>query len=270
MKQIALWPVVGRSRIVHAFKPGGSPEAEAPFRTLRRHEWASSGLRVSRHGDHGLAGQMTVFSCLNVDSARLARRGNAPAAVRVARAAAHLESGPEFAALQRALSDLPGLEAEKVVNGNLPEGAPPALAEALRAVAGRTERVRADDSALSSPLEAAFAGQITEIHEGFVLLAQANGPATMVPRWMASAARRDQIGDCFVLVTDKLDESSAVVQAMPAIDVEIGPEQEPAGSRFSPFGRASSRVRTITEQDARLLSGEPEALQIHVPVLIDG
>jgi hypothetical protein len=269
MKKIALWPVVGRSRIVHAFKPGGSAEAEGPFRTLRRHEWASSGVRVSRHGDHGLAGQMTVFSCLNVESARLARRGNAPAAVRVARAAADLESGPEFAALQRVLSDLPGQEAEQVMNGVLPEDAPAALAEALRAVAGRTERIRANDAALSSPLEAAFAGQIAEVHERFVLLAQANGSATMVPRWMASAAGRDRMGDCFVLVTDKLDDSSAVVEAMPAIDMEADVEEGPAASRFSPFGRSDAQARTITAQDARLLSGEPEALRIHVPVLIE-
>jgi hypothetical protein len=270
MKQIALWPVVGRSRIVHAFKPGGSPGAEGPFRTLRRHEWASSGVRVSRHGDHGLAGQMTVFSCLNVDSARLARRGNAAAALRVAQAAADLESGPEFAVLQRVLSDLPGQEAEQVVDGHLPEDPPASLAEALRAVAGRTERVRANDTALSSPLEAAFAGQIAEIHEGFVILAQANGPATMVPRWMASAAGRDRIGDYFVLVTDKLDDSSAVVEAMPAIDMERDIEEGPEAGGFSPFGRGDARARTITAQDARLLSGEPEALRILVPVPIEG
>jgi hypothetical protein len=269
MKKIALWPVVRRSRIVHAFKPGGPSEAEAPFRTLRRHEWASSGVRVSRYGSRGLAGQLTMYSCLNVESARLARRGDSSAAVRVARAAADLESGPEFGLLQQALLDLRGQEAEQVVEGLLPQEAPPALAQALRAVAGRTERIRANDVALSSPLEAAFAGQIAEVHQGFVLVAQANGPATMVPRWMASAARRDQIGACFVLVTDKLDESSAVVEVMPAIDMDSDLTKGVEADGFSPFGRNDERTRTITAQDAQLLSGEPEAFRILVPVMIE-
>lgn len=178
--------MVVRDRIVHAFKPGGSPAAEGPFRTLRRHEWVSSGVRVSRHARRGLAGQMTVFSSLNVVSVRLARHGNASAAERVARAAASLESGPEFALLRRLLSDLPDREAEQVVGGVLPEGAPVALAEALRAVASRTERARANDILLSSPAEVVFAGRIAEVSDGYVVLVQMMGPATVVPGgWLA-------------------------------------------------------------------------------------
>ena len=47
MTMITAWPVVIRDRIVQAFKPGGSPDAEAPFRTLRRHAWVSQGVRVT-------------------------------------------------------------------------------------------------------------------------------------------------------------------------------------------------------------------------------
>src|SRR5580692_2077970 len=149
MSVIASWPVVARDRIVHAFKPGGSPAAEAPFRTLRRHEWVSAGVRVPLRSDRGLAGQMTFYSSLNVMAARLARRGNAPAAERVARAAADLEAGPEFAVLRTLLSELPGREAEQVVGGLFVADGPAALAEALRAVASRTEQMRANDILLS-------------------------------------------------------------------------------------------------------------------------
>src|SRR6202035_5890313 len=133
MTMIAAWPVVIRDRIVHAFKPGGSAASEAPFRTLRRHEWVSQGVRVTLFADHGLAGQMTFFSSLNVVAARLARRGNARAGERVARAAADLEAGPEFAVLRSRLSELPDPEAERVVCGLLPEDAPAGLTNALRA-----------------------------------------------------------------------------------------------------------------------------------------
>jgi len=263
---IAAWPVVVRDRIVHAFKPGGSPAAEAPFRTLRRHMWVSQGVRVTLFADRGLAGQMTFFSSLNLVAARLARRGNAPAAARVARAAADLEAGPEFAVLRALLSELPGREAEQVVGGLFPENGRAALAEALRAVASRTEQVRANDILLSSPAEVAFAGRIAEVSGQFALLVQPkDGTATMVPLWMAGEAGRDRVGDYLALVADKLDGASAVVEAVPAIDIDDSPE--PDG--FSPFGRGSARTRSITADDVRLLAGEPHSLQILVPVTID-
>lgn len=74
---------------------------------------------------------MTFFSSLNIMAARLARRGNAPAAERVARAAADLEAGPEFAVLRTLLSDLPEGEAEQVVGGMFPEDGSAVLSEAL-------------------------------------------------------------------------------------------------------------------------------------------
>ncbi len=263
---IAAWPVVVRDRIVHAFKPGGSPAAEAPFRTLRRHEWVSQGVRVTLFADRGLAGQLTFFSSLNVVAARLARRGNAPAAARVARAAADLEAGPEFAVLRSLMSQLPDREAEQVVYGLLPENGSAALTEALRAIASRTEQVRANDILLSSPAEVVFAGRIAEVSDRFVLLVEMKGTTTMAPLWMAGAARRDRVGDFLALVADKLDGTSAVVEAVPAIDID----DPPGADGFSPFGRGDARTRSITADDARLLAGEPQSLQILVPVTIDG
>ena len=263
---IAAWPVVVRDRIVHAFKPGGSPAAEGPFRTLRRHEWVSQGVRVTLFADRGLAGQMTVFSSLNIMAARLARRGSAAAAERVARVAADLEAGPEFAVLRSLLSELPEGEAEQVVGGKFPDNGPTALAEALRAVASRTEQARANDIVLSSPAEVVFAGRIAEVSDGFVVLVQIKGTATMVPLWMAGAARRDRVGDFLALVMDKFDGASAVIEAVPAIDIDDAPGTD----GFSPFGRGDARTRSITADDVLLLAGEPHPLRILVPVTIGG
>jgi hypothetical protein len=68
---IAAWLVVDRRQVVHAYKPGGLAATEGPFRTLGVPKWASSGVRLTRRAGGRLAGQMTVFSSLNVDSARL-------------------------------------------------------------------------------------------------------------------------------------------------------------------------------------------------------
>lgn len=261
---IAAWPVVSRHRVVHTFRPGGSAAAEGPFRTLRGHEWASPGVRVTRRADGHLVGQMTVFSSLNVESARLARHGDLDAAARVARAAAHVEAGPEFAQLQHILSGLPGHDAERVVDGVLPDDAPAVLVAALRAVARRTEQLRADELILASLAEV-IAGRISEVHDAYVLLVRLIGPAAMVPRWMAVAAQRDRVGELLALVMDKVDDASAFVEAVPAIDLE----DDSDGSTFSAFGRGDARVRTLTRSDERLLAGEPQPLRILVPVLVD-
>jgi hypothetical protein len=266
MTKIAAWPVVARDRIVQAFKPGGSPTAEPPFRTLRRHEWVSPGVRVTLFGERGISGQLTVFSSLNVAAARLARHGSAAAAERVAHAAADLESGPEFAMLHRLLSALPDGQAEQVVKGALPDGAPTALADALRAVASRTEQVRADISFPSSSVDVILTGYVAELNEGHAVLVQAKGPATLVPRWMVDAAGRGQVGALLALVADKLDGASAVVEAVPAIEME---DTSDTGG-FSPYGRGDARARSITADDARLLAGQPRPLRIIVPVTVDG
>jgi len=207
---------------------------------------------------------MNVFSSLNVAAARLARRGNSPAAERVARTAASLESGPEFALLRRLLSELPDQEADQVIAGVLPEGAPDMLAVALRAIATRTGQVCADDIILSSPAEMIFAGRIAEVREGYVLLVQVKGPSTMVPRWMAGAAHREQVGDLLALISDRLDGASAVVEAVPAIEIDDPPEIR----GFTPFGRGDAQTRSITADDAQLLARPPQPLRILFPVTI--
>jgi hypothetical protein len=88
----------------------------------------------------------------------------------------------------------------------------------------------------------------------------------MVPLWMAGAARRDRVGDFLALVADKLDGVSAVVEAVPGIDIE----DAPGADGFSPFGRGDARTRSITADDVRLLAGEPQSLRILVPVTIGG
>ena len=65
---------------------------------------------------------------------------------------------------------------------------------------------------------------------------QGEGQATMVPRWMAGATQRDRVGALLALLADKLDGTSAVVEAVPAIEVEDAPETD----GFSPFGRGDA------------------------------
>jgi hypothetical protein len=261
---IATWPVVGRDRVVHAYKPGESTSAEGPFRTLRGHAWATAGVRVARRSGGRLRGQLIAFSVLNVEAARLARHGYHQAAARVAQAAAKLEAAVEFRRLQELLAELPDEVVDGVIDGVLPSDPPAALVDALRSIARRTERLRGAEAALARVTDV-VAGRIVEVHEGYVVLAHPSGPVTMVPRWMAAAAHRDEVGDLLVLVTDRLDSASAVIEAAPAIAYED--LEEPT---FTPFGRGDPRVTQLTRADELLLSGTPEPLTVLVPVLIEG
>jgi hypothetical protein len=206
---------------------------------------------------------LVAYSALNVEAARLARHGYHDAAFRLARAAEKLEAASDFERLQEILAELPDDDADGVVGGVLPANAPAALLDTLRSMARRTERLRVAESVLAKIADV-VAGRVAEVHESYVVIFRAEGSAAAVPRWMATAAHRGEVGDALVLVTDRLDPASAVVEAVPAIDYDE--LTEPA---FSPFGRGDSRVRQLTRADVQLLSGMPAPLKVLVPLLVE-
>lgn len=263
MTKIAAWPVADWHRVAAAYRPGKEPDADAPLRTLKKNKWASNGVRVTRRAPGGLGGRINVYSALNLDSARLARHGQQEAAARVARAAAQLEAGPEFSQLQRALSELPGDDAQKVIDGVLPENASAALISAVRGVARRTEQLRA--SVLEAAAVKVLLGRISAVNADYVVVTtNRDAGTTMVPRWMADAAQRGTVGAMLALVTDKLGESSAVWEVIPALDVD---EEDEAP--YSPFGRGDARTLQITKEDELVLGREAEPLRVLVPVTIE-
>ncbi|WP_432839289.1 hypothetical protein [Dactylosporangium sp. CA-092794] len=182
--------------------------------------------------------------------------------MRIAAAATTLESGPTFRSLSEILAEMPALDAKDVVDGVIPDPAPEGLMRALRAVAHETERIR--DHVAGAELAEIIVGRVKEIHESYVLLVLMSGPETLIPRWMARAAGRATVGALLALVTDKLDGASAVVEALPAIDVN---DDTQIGA-FTPFGRSDKRALSITAADERLLAGEPEPLHVLIPVAV--
>lgn len=252
---IDVWPVVARAQLVQAFRPGESPTKEAPFRTLRANRWATSGISVVTRSAHHASGRVTIFSALNVDAARLAREGRARSAAALARAASRVESSRTFARLARLLSGRTAREVSSVVDGVVHE---PELLESLQDIARATLAAR--EAARSPSGVDVVAGTIAGTVDDVFVLDGPHGEKTMVPRWLAQAAHRDEVGDALALVTEKLDDTQMVVKAVPAIDV--------TPRSASPFGRAAP-MRTLTASDARLLSGAPAPIRVLVPVTIE-
>lgn len=260
---IAPWPLVGRDVLVRAFRPADAASSEAPFRTLRRHAWATPGVRVVTRAAGRAAGRVTVFSALNVEAARLARSDETAAALRVAKAAAMLERGHNFRQLVNLLSGLAHDEVGALLAGDVPD-ASSALWTTLRAIARDTERVRAATTARDS-LPEIVAGRISELREATVVLLGSNGYTSLLPRRLARSVHRERPGDPIAIVTDWLENGSALAYALPALDLDEAATAAP----FDPYAR-DSRALALTPEDVRKLSATPKPLRVLVPVTIEG
>ena len=262
---IAAWPLATRSEVVDAYGPASAKADEGLFRTMRDHAWATAGVRVDLRLGHRLAGRETVFSSLNVHAARFARHGDHDAAVRTAQVAAEVESSEAFDDLRSLLAKLPAAVVHDVVAGRLAPEASAELRAAVLSVARTAERLRTQASIADGSADVQ-AGRVVEVHEGWVVIHSQDHPATTVPRWMAAEVRREQIGDCLVIIADRVGRGRAICIATPAIDL-AGEPPLAAPQHYSPFGR---RIHAISDADARTLSGRPEPLRVLVPVTVQG
>jgi hypothetical protein len=259
--EVERWPIVARSDLVRAFRPGESDLSEAPFRTLRRHRWATAGVSVVTRSASRAAGRSPIYSVLNVDAARLGRLGRDGMALRFAKAAARIEKGATFRALTKLLTGRKLDEVSNIVEGAVDRVEQP-LHELLWRLALQTSKWRASVD-IESDAFSIVTGRVSEAQRDFLVLTAAQGIRTMVPRWLAHAAHRENVGDYLALVTDRLDESGAFVRVVPAIDLAARPK-----ARFSPYD-PDAVVNRLTPADERLLARKPLPFKILVPVTIE-
>jgi hypothetical protein len=256
---IEVWPVALRAQLVRAFRPGEPSEKEAPFRTLRKHGWASPGMSIVCREHNRAAGRLTVFSMLNVDAARLAREGRRRDALTLAKAAARIERGPAFLQLRKLISGATTSEASTVLQG-ISRAPSSELLEVLRRIAAETRKERRRCVVLVASLRI-MAGRISETLPDAVVL-ETSSQKTYVPRELAESANRTKIGDFLALVTERLDRNHFAFEVLPAIAMAHVRDK-----RVSPFGR-SAPIHRLTADDARLLRRAPASLKVLVPVAI--
>lgn len=257
---VDLWPIVGRAQLVQAYRPGEVSTKEGPFRTLRTHGWATSGVSVVTRSDHRATGRLTIFSVLNVEAARSARDGDLRTARSFAKAAAKVEKSATFVRLKKLLSGRPTDEVTAAVEGGVSARRLPELLEALRQVARETRNAHIHQSVRGGTTEIVSGRILEALREGLVLQAE-TGATTLIPLWLAQSAHRENVGDLLALITDRLDDTQMVVKVVPAIDLR-------APLKVTPFGRAAA-VHALTAADVRTLSRKPAALKILVPVSIE-
>ena len=258
--EFALWPIALRADLVRAFRPGEPATREGPFRTLRQHGWATPGVPLHIRHRGRAAGQLVVFSILNIEAAMWARCGEATTAASFARAAARIEASGPFVRLQAFLSQCPASTVPSLVEGALlPDDSDFALV--LRALALQTATIRLQRQFAKHALPI-HVGRISSSTEGYVVVTNEGGRSVAVPRGLARAAHREQIGECLGVI-NSVDERELIVRTMPGI--KVGPEHaEP----YSPFARVDGFER-INAGDEAYLRGRPAPLTIQIPVAIE-
>lgn len=251
---------------MRVFRPGEEVTNEAPFRTLRRHAWATAGVRIATRTSGRAAGQVTIFSALNLEAARLARLGELPAATRLAKHAASIETSRDFVTLAVLLAGLSPHVVGSVARGLLPQDLPQAeeLWSVLRLIARRTEKVRSSRPMRRWRAEL-VAGRISQVSGPSLVLTTTDGESSMIPRWLGSSVHREQVGDELAVLTDRLGDSSALAVALPALDVD----KTTASPDFDPFAR-DVRVGVLTASDMRKISGTAAPPRVLVPIAIEG
>jgi hypothetical protein len=255
----ALWPLVLRDDLVRAFRPGEPAEREAPFRTLRAHEWATAGVAVHTRQGGRAAGRVVVFSVLNVDAAICARCGDVTLAAAIAKAAARMEEDPTFVRLQTSLAEHAAGVVSSIAEGELAAANP--FVDLIRQLATKTAAVRLQHR--FAKLAAWYhVGRISSVAEAYVTI-EGGGKQSLVPRNLARAVFRERVGECLAIMNRPVDGREMIVRAVPGITLE------PKRDSYSPFERPASGFQRVSAADLAYLRGVPKPFEITIPITIE-
>lgn len=255
----ALWPLVLRSDLVRAFRPGESAGREAPFRTLRDHNWATAGVAVHTRQAGRAAGRVVVFSVLNVDAAICARCGDAATAAEMAKAAARLEQSPMFVRLLARLAEHSPADVSLIAEGELAAAGP--FVDVIRQLAMRTAAVRRQRR-FAEFMSSYHVGRISSVAEEYVIV-DGGGKQSFVPRSLARSVFRERVGECLAVMKSPVDDREMIVRAVPGIELE------PKNVSYSPFARPEGGFQSVSASDLAYLRGVPRPLAITIPITVE-
>ncbi|MEX2554970.1 MAG: hypothetical protein WEB06_05005 [Actinomycetota bacterium] len=210
MDWVGRFPLVDRDEIVRAFRPGTTPK-ERTFRTLRKRGLISRGFRIQVRRRNRLAGQVWVYSALNLDAAVLARHGDDEEAVRVATEAEKQEARWETRLADVAVAlELPleTLQAFKDLRNQ--------LVHELLPLAQEIERVRDTFKPLKDLIDEQF-GIVKTLSESWASLEILSSAHQIVEvKRLLTEASSIAIGD-FALLRSELFQGQSLLELVPAV-----------------------------------------------------
>lgn len=260
-------PLVTRREIVREYRPDETVTIDSAIRALRSKKALSLGLSIPTRGMGGtLIGRVHLYSALNRDAARAARRGDEASAVRIGRAAARLEASSASKQIAAALTEIPAeLGALDALTGASN------LARALSAPAFTTsvaklqrEITRARTNLKLTDISTVLNGRIASLDASVAVLKLHGALPLSVPAEMLKAAQLSDIGAPVSAMWELLPGGRTLFTVEPAIEaLEVNELGEPLVDLYgTPWGQ----VLAAGDTDALNVTGTPTVdLPLSIP-----
>jgi hypothetical protein len=234
-------PFVTRQEIVREFRPDETITAATALRSLKLRKALSPGFSIeARAGAGRLGGRTHLYSALNRDAARAARRKDFPMAARLCKAAARLDVSPEAKRLAKALAAGGALTGTAELARAL---SLPSLTTDVMRLQRKVEAARR--SIEPSDMPTIQSGRVTDLSEIAATVAlEGLGTAFPVPRAMIEAIGAGSIGAAVSASWELLPGGRTIMTVEPAIDApEVNDLNEPLVDLYgTPWGRLLTGV----------------------------
>jgi hypothetical protein len=225
------------------------------IRALKDKHALSPGLSFTTRGTAGrLGGRVHLYSALNRDAARAARRKDFATAARLAKAAAKLDASPEAKKIAAALSTIAGaggvgsaVELARLL-------AAPQLASEVTGLQRKLARARRGLDAETTPAQ--FGGRIIAMGDVAAMVELQGLPSPVpVPTVLVRAAGIGAIGSAVIASWEILGGGRTMLSVEPAIEMpDVNELGEPLVDMYgTPWGQVLSAV----DADALVTSDRP-------------
>jgi hypothetical protein len=248
-------PLVTRHEIVRDFRLDEAVTVDNGIRALKDKHALSPGLSFTTRGTAGrLGGRVHLYSALNRDAARAARRKDFATASRLAKAAARLDASPEAKKIVAALSTIAGAGAVGSAVDLARLLAAPQLAPEVTGLQRKLARARRSLDAETVPAQ--FGGHVIAMGEVAAMVELQGLPAPVpVPKATVLAAGVGSIGSAVIASWEMLSGGRTMLSVEPAIEMpDVNELGEPL---IDMYGTPWGQVLSAGDLGALAISGSP-------------
>jgi hypothetical protein len=217
---LAELPFTIADQIAAEYKPGAGVSTKAALRTLRDKQLITQGVSRPIPGTKGkLAGELHLYSSLNIDAVRMHRMGHEPAARMLVKAAGRIEKKKETVAIADDLAQRSGL-AVTGLHLAFSEMLTTQQGDVLRAVTEDTERARRKIAGADGVEPPAYA-KIMKLHGDVAELKLENSEAvfSFTRSELQSAMLMVFVGATVALVREHLAPGMTLLRTSGALDL---------------------------------------------------
>jgi hypothetical protein len=251
----AALPLVTRQEIVRDFRLDEAGTIDNGIRALKDKHALSPGLSFTTRGTAGrLGGRVHLYSALNRDAARAARRKDYATAERLAKAAARLDASPEAKKIAFALSTIAGAGGISNAADLARLLAAPQLAGEVTGLQRKLARARRGRDAERTPAQ--FSGRIVALNDVAAMLELQGLPAPVsVPAVTVHVLGAGAVGSPVVACWEILAGGRTMISVEPAIEMpDVNELGEPL---LDVYGTPWGQVLRAVDPDALAVSGTP-------------